>query len=97
VEDHFEVFEQTYDEAFERQYGFFGPIFGWSSIATWTATTVTTDLPGSSVPTAAMSTYWPFRAKRGTSAPPAIKNGWWNSANGFAAMSLRQYLTGMSS
>jgi len=25
VEDHFEIFEQVYEECFERQYGFFRP------------------------------------------------------------------------
>jgi len=86
VEDHFEAFEQTYDEAFTKQYAFFGPTFGRSSTAIWIATTFTTDLPVSSAPTAAMSTLWPFRAKGGTFAPRAIRNGWWNSASGFAGM-----------
>ena len=80
VEQHFEQFEQDYDDRLAKQYGF---MQGESFIDILIAVSCIMALLGLDVKTAATNICWPFSVKEDTFAHHVTKKELWNLGKGF--------------
>ncbi len=94
VEDHFEAFEQVYDERFERQYGYSRPYVQQLIYRYLECGVLGTVSPGSAAMNAATRTCWAFPVKDAMFAHRATRSAWWNSVSGSAETSSRPCRTG---
>ena len=85
VEDYFEIFEQIYEERFDKQYGFYRPYVMQVIVRYLVAGFCITVLPGCVAMIAAMNTCWHFPVSDVIFVLHAIRSGWWSSASGYAA------------
>ena len=84
VEDHFETFEQVYEDRFARQYGFFRPYVKQVIYRYLDCGDLHNGFAGSSAEIVAMSIFWPFRVNAVTSAHLVTRSGSWSLASGSA-------------
>ncbi len=75
LDQHFETFQQVYDERFQAKYGFWRPVVERSVTAFLTLRrSARRASPASAAPTASTRCSWPFPASSAAPAPPATRN-----------------------